>query len=501
MARVFESTRNNNIEVTPSEAIVMGLSQDGGLFVPRDLSEIKLRTEDIKDADFNQIAQKIIGLFFDDFSEEQLKESVNGAYDEKFDTKEIVPIVKTGDVFIMELFHGKTIAFKDIALSILPYLMKKAEENCNSGEDIVILTATSGDTGKAALEGFKDIEGIRIVVFYPENGVSQVQRLQMVTQEGHNTHVVAIDGNFDDAQSAVKIILNDEIMRAGLKARNIKFSSANSINIGRLIPQITYYFSTYEKLIKDEEINRGDQINFVVPTGNFGNILAGYFAKQIGLPVNKLICAANENNILRDFIDTGIYDINRPFIKTISPSMDILISSNLERLLYYLSDCDNDYIASLMKELATNKKYEVNDTIKEKLKEEFWSSYCTEEETMETIRRVFQTYGYVMDTHTAVAYKTYEDYTRATKDQTKTVILSTASPFKFPGSVYSAIYGPSDKDELTLMAELSERTGLMIPDVVNGLGDKEILHQRTCKPETMADEIMAIISEDQDDRA
>ncbi|MDP3387745.1 MAG: threonine synthase [Eubacteriales bacterium] len=499
MARSFESTRDNNIKATPSEAIVMGLSQDGGLFVPRDLSTIKLSTEDMKDAGFNQIAKQIIGLFFNDFSEEQLNESVNGAYDEKFDSKEIVPVVKVGDTFIMELFHGKTIAFKDIALSILPYLMKNAEKNCNSTEEIIILTATSGDTGKAALEGFKDIEGIRIVVFYPEHGVSQVQRLQMITQEGGNTHVVAIDGNFDDAQSAVKVILNDEIMRAGLKAKNIKFSSANSINIGRLIPQIAYYFSTYEKLVRDGEINRGDRINFVVPTGNFGNILAGYFAKQIGLPINKLICAANENNILRDFINTGIYDTNRPFIKTMSPSMDILISSNLERLLYYLSDCDNDYIAGLMKDLATGKKYEVKDSIKEKLKEEFWSSYCNEEETMEAIRRVFQTYGYVMDTHTAVAYKTYEDYIRATQDRTKTVVLSTASPFKFPGSVYSAIYGPSDKDELALMEELSERTGLLIPEVVNGLGDKKVLHKRTCKPGTMADEIMAIISEDQND--
>jgi threonine synthase len=499
MVRNFESTRNENVKVTPSEAIVMGLSQDGGLFVPRDLNEIKLNTEDIKDTGFNDIAKKILGLFFDDFSEEQLNESVDGAYDEKFDSKEIVPVVKVGDTFIMELFHGKTLAFKDIALSILPYLMKNAEKNCSSKEEIVILTATSGDTGKAALEGFKDIEGIRIVVFYPENGVSQVQRLQMVTQEGDNTYVVAIDGNFDDAQSAVKVILNDEIMRAGLKARNIKFSSANSINIGRLIPQITYYFSTYEKLVKDNEVRRGDKINFVVPTGNFGNILAGYFAKKLGLPTNKLICAANENNILRDFINTGIYDTDRPFVKTMSPSMDILISSNLERLLYYLSDCDNSYISDLMKELATSKKYEVKETIKEKLKEEFWSSYCNEEETRETIRRVYQTYGYVMDTHTAVAYKTYEDYIRATQDQTKTVILSTASPFKFPGSVYSAIFGDSNEEELTLMMELSQRTGLTIPEVINGLGDKKMLHKRTCKPETMTDEIMLIISEDQND--
>lgn len=499
MARSFESTRNNHIKATPSEAIVMGLSQDGGLFVPRDLSEIKLDTEVLKDNNFNQMAKKIIGTFFDDFTEEQLNESVYGAYDEKFDTQEIVPVVKVGDTFIMELFHGKTIAFKDIALSILPYLMKNAEKNCDSKEEIVILTATSGDTGKAALEGFKDIQGIRIIVFYPENGVSQVQKLQMVTQEGKNTHVVAIDGNFDDAQSAVKGILNDEKIRLELKSRNIKFSSANSINIGRLIPQITYYYSTYEKLVKDKEINRGDQVNFVVPTGNFGNILAGYFAKRMGLPVNKLICAANENNILRDFINTGIYDINRPFIKTMSPSMDILISSNLERLLYYLSDCDNNYIAGLMKDLSTNKKYEVNDTIKKKLKEEFWSSYCNEEETLETIKKVYQSFDYVMDTHTAVAYKTYEDYIHATQDQTKTVILSTASPFKFPGSVYKAIFGASDQSELTLMLSLSERTGLMIPKVVDGLGNREVLHTRSCAPEKMTNEIMLILSEGQDD--
>jgi threonine synthase len=496
MVRNFESTRNENVKVTPSEAIVMGLSQDGGLFVPRDLNEIKLNTEDIKDTGFNDIAKKILGLFFDDFSEEQLNESVDGAYDEKFDSKEIVPVVKVGDTFIMELFHGKTLAFKDIALSILPYLMKNAEKNCDSKEEIVILTATSGDTGKAALEGFKDIRGIKIIVFYPENGVSQVQRLQMITQEGGNTYVVAIDGNFDDAQSAVKGILNDEKIRTNLKDRFIKFSSANSINIGRLIPQITYYYSTYEKLVKDNEIKRGDKINFVVPTGNFGNILAGYFAKKLGLPINKLICAANENNILRDFINTGIYDTDRPFIKTMSPSMDILISSNLERLLYYLSDCDNSYISGLMKELATSKKYEVKETIKEKMKEEFWSSYCNEEETMETIQKVYQSHGYVMDTHTAVAYKTYEDYLEATLDQTKTIILSTASPFKFPKSVYTAIFGTSEMDELALMRALSERTRLLIPEVVDRLGTKDVLHTRSCKPEEMANEIMLILNED-----
>ena len=302
-------------------------------------------------------------------------------------------------------------------------------------EDIVILTATSGDTGKAALEGFKDVEGTKIIIFYPNDGVSPVQEMQMVTTEGDNTYVVAVEGNFDDAQSAVKEIFNNLELREKLGNMGMKFSSANSINIGRLVPQISYYFTTYADLVKKNEIKIGDKINFVVPTGNFGNILAGFFAKLLGLPVNKLICAANENNVLFDFLTTGVYDINREFKKTMSPSMDILISSNLERLLYYMSNKDNEYIAGLRNELKTEKRYEANDEIKAKIKDQFWSSYCSENDTTDTVKKVYDDYGYVLDTHTAVAYKVYEDYLKENKDDSKTVILSTASPFKFNGSV------------------------------------------------------------------
>jgi threonine synthase len=374
--------------------------------------------------------------------------------------------------------------------------MKKAQLNCNMKEDIVILTATSGDTGKAALEGFKDVEGTKIIIFYPNDGVSPVQEMQMVTTEGDNTYVVAVEGNFDDAQSAVKEIFNDLDLREKLGEMGMKFSSANSINIGRLVPQISYYFSTYADLVKKKEIQIGDAINFVVPTGNFGNILAGFFAKQLGLPVNKLICAANENNVLYDFLTTGIYDINRAFKKTMSPSMDILISSNLERLLYFMSDKDNAYIAELMRQLKVEKRYEVSDAIKTKIKAQFWSSYCSEEDTMATVKNVYDTYGYVLDTHTAVAYKVYEDYLKENKDDSKTVILSTASPFKFTGSVYRALFGETETEELDLIKELSDKTGVSVPTQIDGLAERKVLHNRFCTPVSMTQEILDILSED-----
>lgn len=493
MGLKYESTRNNSINVRPSEAVVKGLSDDGGLFVPRDIDGLGLDIQEMCTLNFHQTAEKVLSLFFTDFSQEQIKDSVMNAYDAKFDDAEIVPVKKVGDAYIMELFHGSTIAFKDIALSILPYLMKKAQANCQMKEDIVILTATSGDTGKAALEGFKDVEGTQIIVFYPNDGVSTVQEMQMLTTKGDNTHVVAVEGNFDDAQSAVKAIFNDQALRSKLADKGLKFSSANSINIGRLVPQISYYFSTYADLVKKEEITIGDKVNFVVPTGNFGNILAGYFAKTLGLPVGKLICAANENNVLYDFLNTGVYDINRDFKKTMSPSMDILISSNLERLLYFMSGKDNAYVADLMDQLKKDKKYEVNDDIKAKIKSEFWSSYCSEEATSQTVKKVYDTYGYVLDTHTAVAYKVYEDYVKATGDQSKSVILSTASPFKFTGSVYKALFGESDLGELDLMAELSSQTGVSVPRQIEGLGQRKVRHNRFCRPETMATEILDIL--------
>jgi len=493
MVLKYESTRNKNINVSPSEAVVKGLSDDGGLFVPRDIDKLGLDLKEMCGLRFHDTAKKILSLFFQDFSEEQINDSVMNAYDSKFDDATIVPVKKIGDRFIMELFHGSTIAFKDIALSILPYLMKKAQLNCQMKEDIVILTATSGDTGKAALEGFKDVEGTKIIIFYPNDGVSPVQEMQMVTTEGDNTYVVAVEGNFDDAQSAVKEIFNDLELREKLGDMGLKFSSANSINIGRLVPQISYYFSTYADLVKKKEIQIGDAINFVVPTGNFGNILAGFFAKQLGLPVNKLICAANENNVLYDFLTTGVYDINRAFKKTMSPSMDILISSNLERLLYFMSDKDNAYIATLMQQLKTEKRYEVNDVMKAKIEDQFWSSYCSEEETMATVKNVYDTFGYVLDTHTAVAYKVYEDYLKENKDETKTVILSTASPFKFTGSVYKALFGNTNIEELKLIKALSDKTGINVPSQIEGLADRKVLHDRLCTPASMAKEILDIL--------
>src|SRR6056297_2414329 len=439
MTKFYVSTRNNNIDVSASEAVLLGLSDDGGLFVPKDINSIKIDINELIELDYKEICKIILNKFLPDFTEEQIKYSVDNAYDEKSNHKEITPLKKVGEDFFLELFHGKTLAFKDVALSILPYLMKESKENCKLNKEILILTATSGDTGKAALEGFKDVEGISIIVFYPEGGVSKIQELQMKTQEGKNTYVYAIEGNFDDAQNMVKQIFNDNDVREKLYSNNVALSSANSINIGRLIPQIVYYFSSYIKLVKEKEINLGDKINYTVPTGNFGNILAGYIAKTIGLPVNKLICAANENNVLTDFIKTGEYNIQRDFIKTISPSMDILISSNLERLIYFMSGGNSSYIKNIMEELKTNKKYKV-------------------------------------DTHTAVAYDVYNKYKEKTKDKSKTVILSTASPFKFIESVYLAIESKKIDTDKDLIRKFSKKYNLNIPKELSNIEEKKKYH-------------------------
>ena len=495
MLHYYESTRNKDITCNPSEAIIKGLSDDGGLFVLRDIETMRIDFDEICKMSFSEIAEIVLKMFLPDFTDMQIKKSVMSAYDEKFRCKEIVPLVKVGDSYIMELFHGKTLAFKDIALSILPYLMINAKKNSGIAEDIVILTATSGDTGKAALEGFKDVEGVEIIVFYPGEGVSKVQKMQMITQEGSNTHVVAVEGNFDDAQSAVKRIFGDENMIKELKKLNKRFSSANSINIGRLIPQINYYINTYCRLLEKSEVKKGEKINFVVPTGNFGNILAGYFASVLGVPVNKLICASNENNVLYDFIRTGEYDINREFIKTISPSMDILISSNLERLLYYLSGKNNEYINELMKGLKEKRVFRINDNMKKKMEEIFWSSFSTEEDIKKTIKKAYVKYGYLMDTHTAVAYKAYEDYREETGDNTCTVILSTASPFKFSKSVYDSLFHAGEKeDEFEVMQELSEKTGEIIPDEIKNIHSMKVTQKKNCRIADMKEIIIEIIS-------
>lgn len=487
MLRNYVSTRDENIKATASEAVLNGIAPDGGLYVMKDIDKIKVNVNELKGMSYHEIAFYILNCMLTDFSESTLTECINKAYDEKFSAKEITPLVKVGEDFILELFHGKTSAFKDVALSILPYLITESLSMNNIDEEIIILTATSGDTGKAALEGFKDVKGTKIIVYYPEGGVSQVQKAQMVTQEGNNTYVCAVKGNFDDAQTGVKKIFTDENIKKLLDDNKKRFSSANSINVGRLVPQIVYYFYSYMNLIEQREIKEGEKVNFVVPTGNFGNILAGYYAKILGLPINKLICAANNNNVLYDFIRSGIYDANRDFYKTTSPSMDILISSNLERFLYYISGQDNKIISSLMKDLSEKKKYEVNDSMKEKLKDIFYSQFANEDEVNATIKKVYNEKKYLMDTHTAVAYKVLENYKQDTKDNTKNIILSTASPYKFAVDVYEAIFGKSNLNEFEIMHKLSEETGVKIPNNLEGLDKKTVIHNFVCEVASMDD--------------
>lgn len=483
----YESTRNLNIKSTASKAILKGIADDGGLYIMRDLEIKKIDINNLQGKNYIQIAEIVLELMLDDFSCEQIKECVQKSYTKKFSTDEIAPVVKVGENYVTELFYGPTSAFKDVALSILPHLMTASYEMNDVKGEIIILTATSGDTGKAALEGFKDVNGTKIVVFYPDGGVSQVQKSQMVTQDGKNTYVCAIKGNFDDAQTGVKkIFINEELVKS-LNENNKVFSSANSINIGRLVPQIVYYFNSYIKLVEKNAIKLGDKINFSVPTGNFGNILAGYYAKLLGLPINKLICASNENNVLYDFIKTGIYDRNREFYKTISPSMDILVSSNLERLLYFISDKNNEEVKRLMCELNKDGKYEINEKMKKVLDEEFYAGCVDKNETQKTIKETYEYYGYLLDTHTAVAYKTLEEYKKETGDNTVSVVLSTASPFKFSSSVYEALFGTSEAPEFDIMKELSQRTGVKIPANLQGLENKPILHNNVCEISEMKD--------------
>lgn len=482
MSKLYESTRDKLVSKKASEAILQGLSEDGGLFVLRELTSLNIDVESLMDCDYMEIATKVLGLFLNDFSEEEVRQCVNKAYTNKFSEREITPLVSLSDAYVLELFHGPTSAFKDVALSILPQFTQTALTKNEMKEDILILTATSGDTGKAALEGFKDVDRTKIVIFYPNGGVSKVQETQMITQEGKNTGVCAIDGNFDDAQSGVKQIFLDEEFKQQLLENNIKLSSANSINIGRLIPQMVYYFYAYKTLVKQGKITCGDKINYVVPTGNFGNILAGYYAKQLGLPVNKLVCAANDNNVLYDFLTTGTYNKNRDFLKTISPSMDILISSNLERLLYYVSDCDNEYVKELMTSLNTTGSYTVNESVFNKLQESFSAGYATNKETQQTICDIYKKDNYLMDPHTAVAYKVL---LQQKDEEHVSVVLSTASPYKFTNSVYEALHGPTDKDEFTLMKLLHEETEVAIPSNLQGLDTKEVLHEDSIEKETM----------------
>ncbi|MDD3765950.1 MAG: threonine synthase [Eubacteriales bacterium] len=488
----YKSTRSRNLECSAAEAIKMGLAADGGLFVPERFPAFSLQEiEDMKSLSYNGRAVKILSRFLTDFTEEEIKECVDAAYNKsKFETESITPVYKLNQqVYFLELWHGITCAFKDMALQILPHLLTKSIKKTNDDKTVVILVATSGDTGKAALEGFRDIDGTKIAVFYPENGVSSMQKLQMTTQEGENVVVGAICGNFDDAQSAVKAIFTDEEYKAYLNKKGFMLSSANSINWGRLVPQIVYYFSCYADMLLSEEITLGEKVNFVVPTGNFGDILAGYYAMLMGLPVNKLVCASNKNNVLTDFINTGIYNRNRTFYTTSSPSMDILISSNLERFLYDITGNDCARVKGWMEELAAEGRYEIPDISKQKVKEILWGGYCGEEDTLLAIKDTFEAYGYVMDPHTAVAKNVYDQYFFETGDTTKSIILSTASPFKFNRDVLKALTGgvAEDADEFSLLDDLAKISGMKIPQSLAQLKSKSVRFDETLKKANMRD--------------
>lgn len=491
----YVSTRDcNKQEITASQAILKGLADDGGLYVPTEIPKLDVSLSKLSEMSYQQVAYEVLKLFLTDFTEEELKHCVNSAYDKKFDTEEIAPLVYADGAYYLELFHGATIAFKDMALSILPHLMITSARKNNIKNDIVILTATSGDTGKAALAGFADVEGTKIVVFYPKNGVSAIQERQMVTQKGDNTHVVGIKGNFDQAQTGVKQMFNDKALAAELDAAGYQFSSANSINIGRLVPQIAYYVYAYVKLLAEEKISEGDTINVVVPTGNFGNILAAYYAKNMGLPIAKLICASNENKVLYDFFATGEYDRNREFILTNSPSMDILISSNLERLIYHIAGNDAKVNAELMESLKTTGKYEITPEMREKLAS-FYGNYASEAETGAVIKSLYEDTGYIIDTHTGVAASVYNKYKAETGDDKLTVIASTASPFKFTRAVMGAIDSDYENEEdFVLVDKLSELGHVAVPNAIEEIRSVAVRHDTVVEVSDMCAEVKRFLN-------
>ena len=484
----YQSTRGSRNTKTAAQAVIQGIAEDKGLYVPDSVPALPKKISEFVGMPYKEVARDIIKAFFTDYTDEEMQHCVDGAYDTKFEEKEIVPVKEAGGAYFLELYHGKTAAFKDMALSILPYLLTTAMKKENEDKKICILTATSGDTGKAALEGFADVPGTEIIVFFPNQGVSEVQERQMITQEGANTHVFAIEGNFDDAQTGVKKIFNDADFAKKLAEHGCKLSSANSINIGRLIPQVAYYVYGYAKLVERGVISDGDKINIVVPTGNFGNILAAYYAGKMGIPVNRFICASNENNVLTDFFNTGVYDINREFYLTNSPSMDIMISSNLERLLYHLAGNDGAEIRSLMEALDTKKKYEVSETIRNGMKD-FYGGCANVEETNEAVGRMYRENGYLMDTHTAVAYKVYEDYVKETGDRTPALIASTASAYKFADSVAHSIGLGDEENGFEYVRALAEKTGVRVPAGLKDLDKKEIRHRGVIKVSEMPEAV------------
>ncbi|MFQ9902949.1 MAG: threonine synthase [Gallintestinimicrobium sp.] len=493
MEVLYRSTRGNEESVSASKAILEGLASDGGLFVPQALPSFDKTLDEFAQMDYRQTAYEVMKLLLTDFTEEELRYCIDKAYDGKFDTEAIAPLAEVKNAWYLELFHGPTIAFKDMALSILPYLMTTAAKKNQIKNEIVILTATSGDTGKAALAGFADVPGTRIMVFYPKDGVSPIQEKQMVTQTGANTRVIGIHGNFDDAQSGVKKLFADKELAAWMEERGYQFSSANSINIGRLVPQIVYYVYAYAQLVKEGRIKAGEEINVTVPTGNFGNILAAYYAKNMGLPIKKLICASNDNKVLYDFFRTGAYDRNRDFILTTSPSMDILISSNLERLIYRIAGENAACNASLMAALAGDGKYEITAEMKEKLGD-FYGNYATQEECAAQIRSLYEDTDYVLDPHTAVAAAVYNKYKEETGDTTKTVIASTASPYKFTRTVMSAMDEKyADMDDFALTEELEKISGVKIPDAITKIRNAPVLHNIQCEKDGMKQAVMEFL--------
>lgn len=483
----YFSTRNKNNMVSSKEAIIKGISEEGGLFVPETFPPLP-SIDELINCNYKEVALKILSLYLTDYTEEELWDAVNKAYDKKFRKSNIVEIVSTKKAHFLELFHGPTLAFKDMALTILPYLLKLAMQYKNMDKEIVVLTATSGDTGKAALEGFKDVEGVNVIVFYPDGGVSPIQRLQMVTQRGNNTFVSAIKGNFDDAQSGVKEIFADEDFNRYLGKQGYILSSANSINIGRLIPQVIYYVYGYIELLKRRVISKGEKINIVVPTGNFGNILAAYYAKRMGLPVNRLICASNNNKVLTDFFNTGEYDKKRELLLTSSPSMDILVSSNLERFLFHLSDNDENLIKEKMTELKKKGKYHWDN-----FEENIYANFTNEEDTSFWIKEVYEIENYIIDPHTAVAYGVYMKYLEEEKDTTETLISSTASPYKFHEKVLTSIGKTPLSDDFNNLRELAQISNDEIPKPIAELEILPEIHNNICEKEKMRDIILEFL--------
>ena len=494
MNLVYHSTRNSEETATASEAILKGLTSDGGLFVPDSIPKLNVSLEDLTQMSYQEIAYAVMKEFLTDFTEEELKTCINNAYDSKFDTEEIAVTKKVDGAYYLELFHGATIAFKDMALSILPHLLVTSARKNNVKNEIVILTATSGDTGKAALAGFADVPGTKIIVFYPKSGVSPIQEKQMVTQKGDNTYVIGIKGNFDDAQTGVKKMFSNKELAKVMNDNGFQFSSANSINIGRLVPQVVYYVKAYADLLKQGALKAGEPMNVVVPTGNFGNILASYYAKQMGIPIGKFVCASNKNKVLFDFFETGKYDRNREFYVTTSPSMDILISSNLERMIYRIAGNDAKQCAKFMAALTKDGEYVITDAMKAELSE-FFGAFGSEEETAVKIREVYDKEGYVMDTHTAVAAVAYDKYKAATgDDKTPTVIASTASPYKFTRSVMDAIDPAYDaEDDFELVDELNKVSKTAIPKAIEEIRTAPVLHDTVCETAAMEDEVKNIL--------